>query len=231
MRTVIATCLASLLFSPSILAQNSINDPAIYVIKGVVEDVTSPNSLIIRTKSNKVIHAKLAWINTPKQIDLLNPLQGFENHSSGNNPASNKYQNTYSNAYSNQFENKFNNVYKPSTKSNTNIKYGKNFINQPGYVESFKLLQKAIAKKVDCEVDSGASKQAILCDLYDSDGTWYNAELVLRGLATVKDGSPAVLKVMEKTAQEKKVGNWKAGFTQPDAWQEQTLKRLNLIKD
>lgn len=231
MRVIIATCLATLCYTPSILASDAASDPTIYVIKGVVEDVTSPNSLIIRTKSNKIIHAKLAWVNTPKQIDLLNPLKDFNKPLGKGGSASREYQNTYSNAYSNQFDNKFRNIYKATSKSNTSIKYGKNFINQPGYVESFKFLQKAISKQVDCEVDSGASKQAILCDLYDSDGTWYNAELVLRGLATVKDGSPPVLKVMEKTSKEKSAGNWKTGFLEPDVWQEQTLKRLHLIKD
>ncbi|WP_323947415.1 thermonuclease family protein [Aeromonas hydrophila] len=231
MRVVIATCITTFLYTPSILATNGSNDPAIYVIKGVVEDVTSPNSLIIRTKSNKIIHAKLAWVNPPKQIDLMNPFKDLPQNSTAGVSPTNKYQNTYANAYSNQFDNKFNNIYKPSSKSATSIKYGKNFINQPGYVESFKFLQKAISKNVDCEVDSGTSKQAILCDLYGSDGTWYNAELVLKGLATVQNGSPAVLKVMEKTSKEKKEGNWKAGFMEPDLWQMQTLKRLNLIKN
>ena len=231
MRTIMATCLATLLLPSLTLADNGSNEPAIYIIKGIVEDVTSPDSLIIRTKSNKIIHAKLAWVNTPKQIDLMNPLKDFNQNSNQNTSTQNQYQNTYSNAYSNKFENKFNNIYKSSTKSTTTIKYGKNFINQPGYVESFKFLQKSISTSVDCEVDSSLSKQAILCDLYGNDGTWYNAELVLRGLATVKDGSPSVLKVMEKTSKEKNAGNWKAGFVEPDIWQKQTLKRLNLIKD
>ncbi|MND44804.1 hypothetical protein D3C80_356530 [compost metagenome] len=187
------------------------------IIRGKVTEVKSPSEIVIVTASNKTFNVRLAWAEPPRSIDKLQRQATKTTKSTPNQMYADKYSNRYQNQYSNQFTTDSPPIEDP------------NMVFQPGYEKALAITKESLERTVDCEVTNERGKGAILCDVYSTEGTWYNAELVSRGYATITDtAAPGELVAMLKAAKKRRLGLWKTEFTIPAEWEAKTRREMRL---
>ncbi|HGK7310977.1 thermonuclease family protein [Aeromonas caviae] len=219
-KPIFALMLAAASLHSAVMATES---DTLIIIRGTVTEVKSPSEIVIVTASNKKFDVRLAWAEPPRSIDKLQRQTTKTTKSTSNQMYADKYTNRYQNQYSNQFT--------PNSSPATvqALLEDPNMVFQPGYERALTITKESLGRTVDCEVTNERGKGAILCDVYSTEGTWYNAELVSRGYATVTDtAAPSELMAMLKAAKKRKLGLWRAEFTTPSEWEARTRRDMRL---